>query len=157
MPRPDLKALGIKYRRTPTMAIGRDVYIDSRMIIHRLEQTFPSSAEHPGFSTPETAGLAALLNKLAVDASLFNNAVTLIPSDTFRNEAFAKDRAGFFGKDWVLSDAEKARPEGLVHVRHCFDIIESLFADGRQWVGGTEKPTLADLEGKASASGNTLG
>jgi hypothetical protein len=55
------------------MAIGRDVYLDSRAIIQRLEELFPASEQHPGFSTPETAGLAALLNKFTVDASLFVN------------------------------------------------------------------------------------
>jgi len=32
-------------------------------------------------------------------------------------------------------------------MRHCFDLTESLFVDGRQWVAGTPKLSLADLEG----------
>ncbi|KAF2485122.1 hypothetical protein BDY17DRAFT_292973 [Neohortaea acidophila] len=148
MPRPDLKALGIKYRRTPSMAVGRDVYLDTRMIIHRLEQLFPASDQHPAFSTPETAGLASLLNKLVIDASLFNHAVTILPDNpNIRSEAFHKDRAGFYGPNWTLEDAMKSRPEGLVHVRECFGILESLLHDSRKWIGATEKPSLADLEG----------
>lgn len=149
MPRPDLAALGVKYRRTPTMAIGKDIYLDSRMIIQRLEEVFPASDEHPGLSTPGTAGLAALLNKFAVDASFFNSAVGLIPLDVFKNEAFMKDRAGFFGGNVNLNDMAERKKQGTVHARQCFDIIESLFADGREWVGGTGKPTLADLEGRS--------
>jgi hypothetical protein len=83
MPRPDLSALGIKYRRTPSMAIGRDVYLDSRAIIQRLEELFPASEQHPGFSTPETAGLAALLNKFTVDASLFVNVCSIAIIENF--------------------------------------------------------------------------
>ena len=101
LPRPDLAALGLNYRRTPTMAIGRDIFIDSRMIIARLEKVFPPSEQHPAFSTPETAGLAALLNKLAV-TSIFYNAVTIFPDDSqaLKSEAFLKDREGFYG--WCL-------------------------------------------------------
>ena len=150
MPRPDLKALGVNYRRTPTMAIGRDLYLDSRMIIQRLEELFPPSEQHPAFSSKETAGLAALLNKLTIDGSLFNYAVTIMPPEfpLFQDKPFLKDREGFFGDGWTVTDAAKRRAEGLAHVRLCFGIIESLFADGRKWVGRTEKPSLADLEGR---------
>ncbi|KAK3719958.1 hypothetical protein LTR37_004081 [Vermiconidia calcicola] len=131
------------------MAIGRDVYLDSRMIIQRLEQLFPPSEQHPAFSSKATVGLAALLNKFTVDASLFRNAVSIMSPDfpVFADAAFVKDRADFFGKGWKADDLKQQRPEGLVHVRQCFDITESLFADDRLWVGATEKPTLADLEG----------
>ena len=136
------------------MAIGRDFYIDSRMIIQRLEDMFPPSEQHPALSTKETAGLAALLNKLTVDASLFASAVTIMPTEfpLFQNPEFMKDRSGFFGREWNVEGARKKRPEGLVHVRQCFAIVESLFADGRTWVGGTEKPSLADLEGNELAN-----
>jgi hypothetical protein len=32
-------------------------------------------------------------------------------------------------------------------MRQIFDLLESLFVDGREWVAGTSKPSLADLEG----------
>jgi hypothetical protein len=37
LPRPDLARLGINYRRIPLLAIGCDVYLDSRLIIYALE------------------------------------------------------------------------------------------------------------------------
>ncbi len=43
LPREQLEALGIKYRRIPLLAIGRDVYCDTRLIIDKLEQLFPES------------------------------------------------------------------------------------------------------------------
>ena len=131
------------------MAIGRDVYLDSRMIIHRLEERFPASEQHPAFSTKETAGVAALLNKLSVDASFFAHAVGIMPPEApvFKDESFMKDRSGYFGREWTAEGQAKGRPEALVHVRQLFDILESMFADDRQWIAGTESPTLADLEG----------
>ena len=43
---------------------------------------------------------------------------------------------------------KERRAAGLVHVRQCFDVVETLLGDGRSWVGGTEGVTLADLEGR---------
>jgi glutathione S-transferase len=148
MPRPDLAALGVRYRKTPTMAIGRDVYVDSRMIIRRLEELFPPSEEHPAFSTKETAGLAGLLNKLNIDIGMFSLAVMMMPPDLplLKDETFVKDRSEYFGGSFPEFVA-KNRQRGLCHMRQCFDIVESLVVD-KQWVGGTSKPTLADLEGK---------
>lgn len=150
MPRPDLAALGINYRRTPTMAIGRDVYLDSRHILARLENLFPPSPTHPAFSSKETAGLAALLDKFSTDASLFVNATTIMPPDLpiFKNEAFMKDRAEFFGTVRTVEERRGARAQGLVNLRCLFDVVESLFADGRRWVGETEGVGSADLEGR---------
>lgn len=150
MPRPDLAALGVAYRRTPTKAIGRDVYLDTRAIIARLEQLFPASAQHPGLSTPETAGLAALLNKFVTDASLFVHSTTIMSPDlpVFKDEKFLKDRAGFFGPKGMVESLKERRGAGLVHVRQCFEILETLLGDGRRWVGGTEGVTMADHEGE---------
>lgn len=155
MPRPDLAALGVQYRRTPTMAIGRDVYLDSRMIIQKLEQLFPASSQHPALSTSETVGLAALLDKFATDASLFTAAVTLIswdPSAPGMRE-LAQDRAGFFPKAWAEDDAALTKKEGVTRVRQSFAILESFFADGREWIGETAKAGLADLEGRKRING----
>ena len=151
MPRPDLAALGVRYRKTPTMATGRDVYVDTRMIIKRLEELFPPSAEHPALSTKETAGLAGLLNKFSIDVGLFGLAVTMMPSTLpiFKDEKFLKDRTEFSGRPWNAEQAAKNRPQGLVHMRQCFDILEALLDGGKKWVGGTEQVTLADLEGEA--------
>ena len=131
------------------MAIGRDIYVDSRMILQRLEELFPASAEHPAFSLKETAGLAALLNKFTVDASVFSTGVQIMPPEhpALGEKNFIADRKGFYGTEWTIQDAVKRRPESLSRLRECFAIAESLFADGRQWVAGTSEPTLADLEG----------
>lgn len=129
------------------MAIGRDVYLDTRLMIAKLEELFPPSLEHPALSTKETAGLAALMQKLAIEGSMFREVVKNIPSHfpLLRDEKFQKDRAGFFQPSFKM-EAKLMRPEGIANMRHLFDVVEALFADGRTWVGGTQQPSLADLE-----------
>ena len=129
------------------MAIGRDVYLDTRLMLAKLDELFPLSDEHPGLWSPETAGLAQLLQKLMVDVSGFREVVKQIPRDSAlaKDPKFQKDRAGFFGPDWKPDSG--SRVEGIVHTRHIFDILESLLIDGRRWIGKTEKISSADLEG----------
>lgn len=135
------------------MAVGRDVYADTRMILQRLEEMFPPSAEHPSLSSKETAGIAALLNKFVVDAGVFSNAAALMPPDgpAARNPKFMADRAAFMGrKEWTAAHLRLGRPEALVHMRQCFDIVESLFADGRKWVAETDGLSFADIESSST-------
>lgn len=149
MPRPDLASLGVRYRRIPVLAIGRDVYLDTRLIIAKLEELFPPSAEHPALSSKEAAPFAALLQKLVVDAGVFGHAARMIPSSVMtRDKKFMEDRAEFFGRP---KDPQLVRPESVVHMRQCFDLIESLLSDGRDWVAGTDGVSLADLEGEQHA------
>jgi glutathione S-transferase len=90
-----------------------------------------------------------LLNKLSIDVGLFRFGVQMIPLEApmLQDPAFVKDRSEFFGRPWSAEQRAENRPQGIVHMRQCFDIIESLL-DGKKWVGGTDKPTLADLEGE---------
>lgn len=132
------------------MAIGRDVYLDTRIMIARLEELFPPSSEHPALSTKETVGTAGLLQKLAIE-SMFREVAKNIPSHfpLLRDEKFQKDRAKLFPppSNSNKGDGKLVRPEAITHMRHLFDVVEALFADGREWVGGTPQPSLADLEG----------
>lgn len=73
MPRPDVARLGIAYRRIPLLSIGRDVYLDTRLILQKLEALYPPSAAHPPLSarTGEHAAIERLLSRYAVDGGLF--------------------------------------------------------------------------------------
>ncbi|KAI5203826.1 hypothetical protein AUEXF2481DRAFT_26061 [Aureobasidium subglaciale EXF-2481] len=146
LPRPDLAELGINYRRIPLLSIGRDVYYDTRLILARLEQSFPASS-YPPLSMPNNKGLEALLEKFTVDAGIFSKAAQSLPPDlpVMKDEKFLKDRADFTGTSWSQADRVKGYPEALAHIRHAFDILEALLADGRQWIGGTDKVSLADI------------
>ncbi|KAI1773466.1 glutathione S-transferase [Hypoxylon cercidicola] len=164
LPRPDLKEkLGIAYRRIPVLAIGRDVYLDTRLMIAKLERLFPASAAHPGIggaaTRPEHRLVEALLSRVATDGGLFTRAVQLLPPQLVaaRGSAFVRDRADLAGVDLAgAGDAKSpfsaerlaaARPEAAVEVRQVVELLETTaLADGRDWLLGAPGPTLADLE-----------
>lgn len=150
LPRGDLDALGVKYRRIPVLSIGRDIYCDSRFIIQKLEELYPSGAL--GASQPEQKALEKLLGDWNLDTGMFTRASTLIPSDMplLQDPKFIQDRKDFFGRGWNESFwGPKERQEALTHMRNAFEFLETgLLADGRNWILGTEKPLLADIEGK---------
>jgi glutathione S-transferase len=149
MPRPDLATIDVKYRRIPIMAIGKDVYIDSRLIISKLESLYPNSALAP--STAEQTGLRQLFEHYS-DSGLFNSAVKLMPywssNSLVQNKAFLNDRQKLMGGRRMTADNMQAgRPDGLQNMRHAFDLLEKTFlADGRDWILGTEGPSVADID-----------
>ena len=54
LPRPDLEALGITYRRIPILAVGKDVYCDSALIIDTIVETLgkiPSSPDDKAYQS----------------------------------------------------------------------------------------------------------
>lgn len=148
LPRPDVKALGVSYRRIPIVAIGKDIYSDSRLILHKLEKLFPDGAM--GASEPDQRAVERLLEKWTID-SVFGRAATLIPPELplLQDPKFAADREDFSGRSWKANDLARLRPEALAHVRDAFQLMEStLLADGRDWILKTSKPSLADIEGE---------
>ncbi|KAI9814537.1 MAG: hypothetical protein M1832_005717 [Thelocarpon impressellum] len=147
LPREDLKALGLSYRRIPIVSIGRDIYYDTRLILQKLEERFPDGAL--GASTPELKGVERLLEKWTVDGGIFARASQLIPLEMpmLRDPSFVKDREDLTGRSWCLKDLERARPEAVVDIAAAYALLEStLLADGRDWILKTEKPSLADIE-----------
>jgi glutathione S-transferase len=149
MPRPEVAVIGTKYRRIPIMAIGRDIYNDTRLIIHKLEELFPSANQISATDADQKA-IERLLESWAIDSGLFTKAAALMPSDLpiFKDPKFTKDREDFTGRDWSKGNIDRGRPEALVEIRSAFEFLETtLLADGRDWILKTERPTLADIEG----------
>jgi glutathione S-transferase len=152
MPRPDVKAVGVEYRRIPVVAIGRDIYTDTRLILSKLEALYPASDAHPSISasTFETKAMEKLLEYWMVDGGIFNRAAQLIPTSLplFKDPKFTKDRQQFSGRSWNKDETEAMRPEALVELKGAFAFFEeSLLADGREWILNTKSPSLADIEG----------
>jgi glutathione S-transferase len=152
MPRPDLKALGVEYRRIPVVAIGRDIYTDTRLILSKLEALYPASDAHPSISasTFEGKAMEKLLEYWMVDGGIFTRAAQLIPTSLplFKDPKFTKDRQEFSGGSWNKDEMEAIRPESLVEIKGAFAFLEeSLLADGREWILNTKSPSLADIEG----------
>jgi glutathione S-transferase len=152
MPRPDVKALGVEYRRIPVVAIGRDIYTDTRLILSKLEALYPASDAHPSISasTFEGKAMEKLLEYWMVDGGIFTRAAQLIPTSLplFKDPKFIKDRQQFSGGSWNKDEMEAIRPESLVEIKGAFTFLEeSLLADGREWILNTKSPSLADIEG----------
>jgi glutathione S-transferase len=156
MPRPDISALGVAYRRIPILSIGRDIYLDTRLILQKLETLFPPSPSHPTLSPNSNsssqatqATITKLLEHYAIDAGLFARAAALIPTSMplLKDPKFTKDREDFTGRSWSAENVERGRPEALVEIKSAFEFFENtMLADGREWVLGGEGVSLADIE-----------
>ncbi|KAK2615604.1 hypothetical protein N8I77_002348 [Diaporthe amygdali] len=150
MPRPDVSKLGIKYRRIPIMSIGRDVYLDTRLILQKLE-SYPTSSPRLGAAeNTEQRATERLLERFNVDGGVFAWAATLLPRELpiFKDPNFLQDRADFMnGSNMLGQKSGAAKFEALNDIRHVFELLETtLLADGRDWVLKTEGPSLADIE-----------
>lgn len=131
------------------MAIGRDVYCDTRLMLDKLEELFPDGTL--GASQPDQRAVQKLLEKWTIDAGLFARASQLIPTSMplLNDPKFIKDREDFSGRSWDKKQIEAMRPEALAHIREGFSFLEkTLLADDREWILKTRKPSLADIEGE---------
>ena len=147
LPRPDLQALGVDYRRIPILAHGKSLLCDSRLIVSYLEKTFPCSSLAP--ESPEQEVLQRLLEAWVIDGGVFARAAQSFPPDLpmMRDPKFIKDREQYMDRSWSQEAAKALRPEGLVHLHAAFEFLETgLLIDGRTWMLNTSGPKLADLE-----------
>ncbi|KAI9695860.1 MAG: hypothetical protein M1836_005977 [Candelina mexicana] len=147
LPRPDLDALGVSYRRIPILSIGRDIYCDTRLILEKLEERFPNGALSA--TEGDQKAVEKLLEKWTIDGGVFLRASQLIPAETplLKDPKLTKDREDYTGRSWAKVDIEKIRPEALAEMRDMFHFLETtLLADGREWILRTERPSLADIE-----------
>lgn len=151
MPRPDLELIGVAYRRIPVVAIGRDVYLDTRLQLPKLESLDVPQARLGG-ATPEQKALERLLSAYVNDRGIFGNVALLLPEDLplMKDPKFLKDRDDFFSSPdykWDAQTRKEQRPANLRKIADMMTLIEeTLLSDGREWVLGTQKPSLADIE-----------
>ena len=73
MPKPDLTALTGGYRKTPVLQVGADIYCDTALIAHRLEQEKSTPVLFPQGQELITQGFAAW-----ADSVVFSHAVALV-------------------------------------------------------------------------------
>jgi hypothetical protein len=149
MPRPDLALLPVHYRRIPVLAIGRDVYLDTRLILRVLETLPNVSSPRLGASTGRDKFVEMLLEKYIIEGPVFTMAGGLVPVDVAQDPTFKKDRQGMLGRTWDKEELEEGRGECLNYIRNLFGFYEStIFEDGRDWILGSDGPKLADIEGE---------
>lgn len=136
------------YRRIPVLSIGKDVYLDTRLIIQKLEALHPA-LPRLGAQGLEQKAIERLLEALTIDAGIFTRASQLLPTDLplLKDPEFQKDRADFTGVKLTKETAAALRPEALNEIKNAMELLETtLLADGREWILKTEKPSLADIE-----------
>lgn len=153
MPRPDLAALNIHYRRIPILAIGRDIYLDTRLILRTLEALPNISTPQLGATTGQDRFAEKLLEKYMIEGPVFSMIAGLVPVEVAAEPTFNKDRQGMLGRNWSKEELEEGKGECLNYVKNLFGFMEStIFEDGRKWVLGGEGPKLADIEGECYLS-----
>ena len=132
LPRPTLLDLGITYRRIPLLALGRDVYCDTALIIEIIQKHLGGLATSPADHAYE-----------AFADQLFSSGLACIPS-ALLSEDFVKDRAPIF-PICAREDFKTLGPSGKAEFQANLDIIEKDFlADASPFIGGS-KPALADI------------
>ncbi|KAK5987097.1 hypothetical protein PT974_11215 [Cladobotryum mycophilum] len=148
LPRPDVSRLGMSHRRIPIMSIGRDVYLDSRLQLEKLEEMFPEKPRL-GATTAEHKAVERLLSHFIIDAGIFANGVTLLPTNLpmLKDPRYFKDRGDYIGGNLSKESMARARPEATMEFSAAFELLETtLLADGREWILRTKEPSLADIE-----------
>ncbi|APA11505.1 hypothetical protein SS1G_04914 [Sclerotinia sclerotiorum 1980 UF-70] len=150
MPRPDIEALGTKYRRIPIVVIGRNIYNDTRLILKKLEKLYPDYPQISASSTssPDHTAIEKLLEFWTVDG-LFSRAAQLIPTNLplMNDPKFTSDRENYTGRSWEKNSLARGRPEALAALRGAFEFMENtFFSDDRDWILKTSSPTLSDIE-----------
>jgi glutathione S-transferase len=151
LPREVLQSLNIQYRRIPILAIGRDIYCDTRLIISKLEQLFPENKLSA--STSDGKATEWLLQNWTIDGGPFGRTAQLIPSSAphMSDKAWIADRKEMSGRVFTKEIVDAGRPEALAHARMYFEFMEGVLENGRIFLlgekgeNGEERASLADI------------
>lgn len=146
-----MAALGLQHRRIPICAIGRDIYLDTRLILAKLESLPLPTPARLGATSPEQAALQQLLGAQTVAGGVFGWAIALLPPQLpiFTDPAWIADRTGFApGGGPLAAPTPPQRAEAVANLRVFARLLEDtvLAGAGRDWVLGGARPGVADIE-----------
>ena len=151
MPRPLLRDnFNLTYRKIPVLALGRELYCDTSLIIEALEHFFPESE---GYQTlyPKAAdgrNYRPMIRGFAsywTDRPLFRVACGLMPASIWRSQ-FGRDREGLIGHKIDADKLERKQPEMLSNLDQQLSMLEPLFDSGNNsFIFSTASPSLADI------------
>lgn len=164
MPRPLLKeTFELAYRKIPILAIGREIYCDTSLIIEALEYYFPSQSRtcygssasgsygtvypHAKVSGWDYRPLARGFANFWADKPLFRTTTGLIPHTVWESQ-FGVDRAQLIGHKLDSEKLKAKVPQNLAAFDLHLCLLEPLFkTEGRKegWILPTESPSLADV------------
>jgi len=152
MPRPLLRdTFNLTYRKIPVLAIGRELYCDTSLIVEALEHFFPESEGYPSLYPVAADGrdYRAMIRGFAsywVERPFFRVTTGLIPASVWRT-SFGTDRGGLIGHPLNPDKLEKKVPENLSRLDMQLSILEPLFTtrDNSPWIFSAATPSLADI------------
>lgn len=144
-PKPDLIPLTGGYRKTPVLQIGRDVILDTALMVRVLERRFPTPA-----LIPEAQRMSCLAYVAAEQSLFFGAAATVFQPDGLKAmiarlgaeqmQGFSKDRAELF------TGGSARRPSPELYKSVFLPAANAMNAQlaGQSYLLG-ETPTLADF------------
>ncbi|KAK0367266.1 hypothetical protein LTR91_005220 [Friedmanniomyces endolithicus] len=151
MPRPVLKdTFGLTYRKIPVLAIGKELYCDTSLIIEALEHFFPESEGYQSLYPRAADGRTyrPMMRGFAsywIDRPFFRATCGLMPGSVWRT-SFGQDRAGLIGHTLDPDKLEKKIPENMSRFDMQLSMLEPMFDQkDSPWIFSTSAPSLADL------------
>ncbi|OAP64230.1 hypothetical protein AYL99_00202 [Fonsecaea erecta] len=150
MPRPILKDnFNVTYRKIPVLCIGREIYIDTSLILEVLESRFPSTEGYGTLYPSSSASFRPLARGFAsywIDRPFFRVTTGLIPASVWRTH-FGVDRANLIGHKLDAAKLERKVPLNLSGMDLHLSLLEPLFSGGQAqpWILGADGPSVADL------------
>ncbi|KEF56993.1 uncharacterized protein A1O9_07183 [Exophiala aquamarina CBS 119918] len=146
MPRPILKEnFNITYRKIPVLAIDKEIYIDTAIILEALEAQFP---ETQGYGTiypnPSLRPLIRGFGSYWTDKPFFRVTTGLIPGSVWHT-SFGQDRSNLIGHKLNPEKLAGKVPENLSGLDLHLSILEPLLQYGKKWLFETENPSAADI------------
>ncbi|OAG06223.1 uncharacterized protein CC84DRAFT_1092043 [Paraphaeosphaeria sporulosa] len=151
LPRPLLTTtFGLSYRKIPILAIGKDVYCDTSLIIEALEHFFPPSdgwgTIYPPSSIPgwNYRGYARGFASFWTDRPFFRTTTGLIPPSVWASP-FGTDRAQLIGHTLDPAKLAAKVPQNLGAFETHLSLLEPTLKDSSKWLMPTEAPSLADI------------
>ena len=134
LPRKDLEALGITYRRIPVVSVGKDVYCDSSLIFDVILNNFNKN------KLP-TSSLDRAWEAWGYDG--FLNALLLIPIEVLSPD-FLKDRSTINFPVIQRPDYKDLRPSGIAELQSRMTFIENELLTKGTFMNG-DKLSVSDI------------
>ncbi|KAF5355369.1 hypothetical protein D9757_013343 [Collybiopsis confluens] len=151
MPRPQiLEPFGLNYRRIPVVAIGKDLYCDTNLILAVIERRFPTSEGYGTIYPPKRNGGASdtgIIRSFCrpLVETLFMLCGLLMPWDVLP-DAFINDRSTWIGTKIDVATFIAMRPGAISTIKaHLAQLEEQLQNSGGDWLFDTVDPSLADV------------